>query len=213
MADPEALFRWTKKRFMTSVDLMEHMAEKIDERHNLISSEGKVLLTRTERIESTIGTRIDVSSIESQAPTVWASIAVLGGLVEEIKASLSSLPGFEDVEKCATNFADELIKKARHEMHQALAELEIRMDTAQEKATKPLQNRSKSIEQNILLLAQGAAKLKDEIAAMRTTNNTIGAYTTNSSVARSEVDDLRTLWSLSLRKWGGYVSHRYPAQT
>jgi hypothetical protein len=89
---------WFKKRVILTSEVIEEFAEKLDERDNIIAGEGKILLTRTELLESALGNRVDTSKSENQAPTVWASLALLGGLMDEMKTSLESVPSQANVE-------------------------------------------------------------------------------------------------------------------
>jgi hypothetical protein len=164
---------WFKKRVTLSSEVLEELADKLDERDNIISGEGKVLLTRTEHLESSLGTRVETTNSEYQAPTVWASLALLGGLMEEMKKFLEDVPISTMIENKIESSIETLEQKLATDLGTLKAELTLKVCRGQDILKKMVMDKTKSVDNNILLLAKGAAKLKDEVMDIRgrLTNN------------------------------------------
>jgi hypothetical protein len=127
-----------------------------------------VLLTRTERLESSLGKRLDDSTqIEYQAPTVWASIAVLGGLLEEVKISLAQVPEYSQLERRISEGLAKLETQTVGELQQTMDVVDSKIGRVNETVTNLINLRSRASDGNILLLAKGAAKLKEDIENLR----------------------------------------------
>jgi hypothetical protein len=160
--------RQIKRQCSAQARLIQKLANKLDERDNVYAAEGKILITRTEHIESTIGRRVTYSLDETQVPTVWASLAVLGGRLDEALAKLTTALDSKTPNTKAVNDLELLINCTKKEIEKSMVDLNGKIATVQNGLSRTKSAKNQAIDGNILLLARGASIMKDEIADLRT---------------------------------------------
>jgi hypothetical protein len=176
------------------------MAEKLDEQSNLTLSEGKILLRRTERLESTIGKRVSGSGHGgSQLPTVWASLAFLSGRLDETIETIAKEVDSWIVDIKVSEASENLKAHCAQELTKTLGDAIEKITQVQETVTQKVTAKLNVTDSHILSLARGAAKMKDEISTLGSRSNF--AVTGSVSVAmlrsvetsiKAELSDLTT---------------------
>jgi hypothetical protein len=87
--------------------------------------------------------------------------------MEEVKTSLATLPGFQDTELELSRGLENFALKTTENLQQTVGEVEEKLTRIHDGFVYSTQSHAQSTEQNILMLARGASKMKDEINNLR----------------------------------------------
>jgi hypothetical protein len=135
------------------------IATKLDGKEMFFSNEVRFLLSRLEATETTIGTRIISGHSPYQAPTIWGSIAALATGAEETEAKRieNNAALNEELAESITQirtYVDTAIHRAVQEVNQTTALANAKL--------QDLVRAQTMVDENILSIARGTMKLKDD---------------------------------------------------
>jgi hypothetical protein len=153
-------------------DVMEHdavmrvLGAKLDDKDVVVSAEMKILLLRSEAIETSIGRRIHMDSTMLDVPTLWGSVAMLAGFVQEIQTSLQDLPDSTAIKREFELKIKSFERKTVEIVNTTASNMGARTDAVNSKL-EALEVSTVSGEQNILSLGRAASKLKEDLRVVR----------------------------------------------
>lgn len=80
------------KRLSSIFKTLELLIGKLDEKDGCLTEEVKILFSCIELLQTDLGTRSTSRVDNFEVPTMWVSVAVLAGLINDIKKELTSIP-------------------------------------------------------------------------------------------------------------------------
>jgi hypothetical protein len=157
------------------------VASKLDGKELFFNNEVKVLLSKVDLIESTVGNRIMTGPHAAQSPTLWGSIASLATSIDDCMARQSSIPkeferDLSDQARELKTYIEESVREMQSELLLKIANISTRVQDISESI--------RSTEHHIMGLARGSVKLKDD---MRIVNQLILDRKSDNSVRQSSL--------------------------
>jgi hypothetical protein len=161
-------------------EIMVEVAAKLDDKTLKSKEELQVLMCRAESLQTEIGERIVPINESLSVPTIWGSIAMLAGFMDDTQKSLEmlqqsnsmqeevkkELKKIEDLAKSAVQSMIEMVdteKKINSDKH-------IQQQQVYEGRFSILTRRMEVTDHSIFRLAQGASILKDELKDVRSSH-------------------------------------------
>lgn len=182
--------------------VLSKMAEKIDEHADIVTEEFAMLLTRIQKNESVIGVKVQPANSNFDAPTVWSSVATIGAGINEVQSALlaaraESVKSLVELEKRIAEAVDEQFRETFESATMILSQetSEIKDNVAKNSTAISTTN------DTLLLLARGAAKLKDEVTELRqelamlkmVTAESAGTSTTDDTSVLSDISSIKVM--------------------
>lgn len=167
---------------------LELLIGKLDGKDGRYTEEVKILFSRIELLQTDLGTRSTSRVDNFEVPTMWGSVAVLAGLINDIKRELSSMPSVESmknvfqadldkIEAQTNGTVDLIIMDLQEKVQQYIAQQgTLRSDSRAEldRVKNSVNISQKETDKIILSLTQGAVVLKNELEAVRRLIRNIG---------------------------------------
>lgn len=180
---------------------------KLDEQTDVFNQELSLLFSRLQGTESVIGPKILPQNPNFDAPSIWGSISSLAGALDEIQSELLSVRAeIVTVAVALEYWVNESVDdQLREVVDNASVMIGEQLSTVQEEVTSVSASTAanaaavNSMNQTILMLARGAAKLKEEMSELRETLEVIRSSrsgetgVTEDSTVASDLSTLKVL--------------------
>lgn len=168
--------------------ILEFLTQKLDEKDEAITEEVHMLFSRIEMVQSDLGTRSTSRTDRLEAPTIWSSIALLSGTIEEMHRDIPSVPTTLEWKSLLMKEVDRLEKGAAEAVNLMSKDLKAKVAAVvystvddsdkRDSEVRILSNRLSTLTRDyngtqasadviLLKLAEGAAMLKAEIEELR----------------------------------------------
>lgn len=173
---------------------------KLDEVADKVNEEFKVLFTRIESVECTIGPKVIPRNPTLDAPTVWSSIALVASAIDDIQSEILSVKAknieyITALELRLTKVLEEQLQEFVDSTVMAITDQEAEGKIRSDRVLKMIDGTKESI----LMLARGASKLKEEMDELRTAFHMIpvpeagGTAATEDSSVLSDISSIKVM--------------------
>lgn len=198
---------WVFKRLESKVDVnisvVGKLSERLDERADTVNEELMVLFSRIQQTENVIGPKVLPANPQFNAPSIWGSISTLAGAFDELRSDLLEVKA--DVIRESVSLEKRMSDSVEEQLSEVVNAATVMISDQLVFTKDCIDQQASSIagsKESILMLARGAAKLKDEISELRKLVNEIkgssgggagGTNLTDESTVLSDISSLKVM--------------------
>lgn len=151
------------------------LSEKLDEQTDVLNQELSILFSRILRTENEIGPKVPPQNSNLEAPSLWGSISTLAAALDEIQSEILAVKA--EVVSSSVTLEHRVNESVEDQLREVIDSAAVMMSEQFETVKAEIESNTEAIttskaaiaavNQSILLLAKGAAKLKEEAAELR----------------------------------------------
>lgn len=161
--------------------LLSSITVKLDQKDQVMTEEVKMVFTRLEKLQTDLDSRSTGRTDSFQVPTVWGSVALLSGTMEDVKTDIGNCPSKVELTTTLFTEIDRIEASAINTVNLIIVDLESKVagillqheatkrshEREIARLTKALENSEITNQEIMRKLAEGASVLKDEIDDLR----------------------------------------------